>query len=69
MLVYILASMLHSFDWTLPNGEWKRISEKRTKTKPEQQNRARERKEREKVKKSTKVNPDKVKVKDGAETE
>ncbi|GJT36936.1 geraniol 8-hydroxylase-like protein [Tanacetum coccineum] len=52
MLVYILASMLHSFDWTLPNGEWKRISEKRTKTKPKQQNRARERKEREKDKKS-----------------
>ncbi|GJU97222.1 geraniol 8-hydroxylase-like protein [Tanacetum coccineum] len=51
MLVYILASMLHSFDWTLPNGEWKRISEKRTKTKPKQQNRAREWKEREKYKK------------------
>ncbi|GJT90317.1 reverse transcriptase domain-containing protein [Tanacetum coccineum] len=51
----------------------KRISEKKTKTKPNRQNRAREWKERErkvksKVKKSksTKVNPDKVKVKGGA---
>ncbi|GJV39196.1 putative reverse transcriptase domain-containing protein [Tanacetum coccineum] len=57
---------------------WKRISKKRTKTKPKRQNRARERKERErkvkskpKVKesKSTKVNPDKVKVKGGADIE
>ncbi|GKA84996.1 putative reverse transcriptase domain-containing protein [Tanacetum coccineum] len=55
-----------------------KISKKRTKTKLKQQNRARERKERErkvkskpKVKKSksTKVNPDKVKVKGGANIE